>query len=91
MTNVVEPVCDCPKCGKLGLHYMAETETQSYPRLAVRIKEVQVQWYDNRDGDKPTTELQYENYYKYLKAEWVVRECFYCSHRFLQHWREYVE
>lgn len=70
---MVVPDCQCPQCSYWGLHYMAETNVEAYPRILI-IK-------------KPKGLLGQE--IVYVKAEWVVRECLYCSHKFTQHWREW--
>lgn len=71
--NQVVPYCECPQCSYWGLHYMAETDVQSYPRVLIVVKPKDV------IGQRVV----------YTKAEWVVRECYNCSHKFQQHWREW--
>lgn len=91
----VVPVCECPKCHKLGLHYMAKTFTDtkvSVEKWAELIKvPSEVLWYDERDSSP--TELKVKYVYKEtaFHTEQIVRECFYCSHVFYQDWKEWYE
>lgn len=92
--NVV-PVCECPKCHKLGLHYMAEvdTEVRVETKKWTELVEVpgSVMWYDERE--KEPMELRVKYHFKETKfyTECVVRECWYCSHVFYQYWKEWYE
>lgn len=91
MSSVV-PVCECPKCSKLGLHFMAKTSVDESLKMAEWsfLEEVpSVQWYDNRE-EKPLTELKARREIRCTAFTQisVVRECWYCGFEWQQYWKE---
>lgn len=88
----VVPVCECPKCSELGLHYMAETSAQEDIKMAewCFLEEVpKVQWYDGREK-LPLTELKTRREIRataFIKIS-VVRQCWYCGFEWEQYWKE---
>lgn len=93
---MVVPVCECPSCHKLGLHYMPYqvTESRVEYKMAnwVQLVEVPVvQWYDDRE-EKPLTELRTRKHTGYREIEkettYIYRECWYCAHQWTQTWKE---
>lgn len=87
----VVPVCECPSCHKLGLHYMSpgpsypvylnkRTEITEIPTGGVMLLET--------GEEKPTFALHYEYKFDTFERYTITRECWYCQHSFDQEWKD---
>lgn len=88
LMNMVVPVCECPKCARLGLHFMAETFAEETMVPHMQLSEVPRMASFVDGTEKEVYELKCRQVIAIRRFTFVVRECWFCHHKFDQTWKE---